>query len=204
MAFKYGQWGESNARLGFAIFTGTFPILLAGMAIKFYWNNFEDSPFRSIPSIALISIFMALLIALAEKTGKRKKKIERVSGKDGFIIGLGQILALIPGVSRSGVTLTTALFNGWKRQDAARFSFLLGIPAISFAGLAELKNTFHGEFTSGVIPLIIGISSAAVVSWLAIDWLLKYLQNHSTWIFVTYRLFFGMALLMWWRNIPSN
>ena len=202
LALKYGQWREKDARLGIAIFLGTIPILLTGMSIKLFWIGFENSILRSIPFIALISIFMALLLAISERFGTQEKRLSKVSGKDGLFIGLGQILALIPGVSRSGITLTTALIYGWKREDAARFSFLIGIPAITFAGLVELKNTFNinsqFQLNNDILPLIIGIISATVVSWLVIDWLLEYLQKNSTWIFIFYRLLFGVTLLVWW------
>ena len=136
--------------------------------------------------------------ALAERFGPRRKQLEDVSGRDGLVVGLSQVLALIPGVSRSGSTLTASLFDGWQRADAARFSFLLGVPAITIAGLVELKDAFAASAEAGPLPLLTGIVSAAVVSWLAIDWLLKFLQRHSTWIFVGYRLLFGVLLLAWW------
>ena len=101
LAFKQGQWREKNARLGISIFVGTIPIVLAGMSIKLFWTDFENSFFRSVPFIALISIFMAILLAIAEQIGNKVKGLLNVSGKDGLFIGLGQILALIPGVSRS-------------------------------------------------------------------------------------------------------
>ncbi len=206
LAFKHGTWKEQNARLGIAIFIGTFPILLTGMSIKLFWNDYENSFLRSIPFIALISILMGLLLALAEQLGSQVKSLSKITGKDGLLIGIGQILALIPGASRSGITLTTALLCGWKRQDAARFSFLIGIPAITFAGLAELKNTFNAQLllTVGALPLIIGITSATIVSWFVIDFLLQYFQKNSTWIFVFYRLLFGVTLLVWWGSQASN
>ncbi|WP_320666573.1 undecaprenyl-diphosphate phosphatase [Prochlorococcus sp. MIT 1307] len=205
LACTNDQWREKKARLGIAICTGTLPILLTGMSIKLFWSDFENSLFRSIPFIALISIFMAFLLAIAEKLGDQSKQLEKISGQDGLVIGIGQIFSIIPGVSRSGITLTTALLHGWKREDAARFSFLIGIPAISLAGAAELKNTFHAiQLTNEFLPLIIGISSATVVSWIVIDWLLKYLQKNSTWIFVIYRLIFGITLLLRWWVIRSS
>ncbi len=203
-AFRYGQWKEPNARLGMALCAGTIPIILTGMNIKFFWPGFEDSALRSIPAISMISIFMAILLATAERNGRHVKSLKEISGRDGLIIGIGQILALIPGVSRSGITLTAALFDDWQRQDAARFSFLIGIPAISIAGLAELKNALNMQITVGVLPLIIGIFSAATVSWLTIDWLLQYLQRHSTLKFVAYRFAFGGGLLIWWWSMQSN
>ena len=200
-AIRHGQWREPEARLGIAMAVGTLPILAIGLGIKLFWSQgYEQSPLRSIPSIAIVSIVMALLLALAEWAGKRHKQLRDVSGRDGLIVGLAQVLALIPGVSRSGSTLTAALFDGWQRADAARFSFLLGIPAITIPGVVELKDALAGTAGNGPLPLLVGIVSAAVVSWLAIDWLLKFLQRNSTWIFVGYRLLFGFLLLVWWGS----
>ena len=204
-AFRHGQWREPEARLGVAMVVGTIPILLAGLLIKLFWSEgYETSPLRSVPFIAVVSIVMALLLALAERLGPRQKKVADVSGRDGLIVGLAQMLALIPGVSRSGSTLTASLFDGWQRADAARFSFLLGVPGISIAGIVELNQAFAVSAETGPWPLLTGIVSAAVVSWLAIDWLLKFLQRHSTWIFVAYRLLFGVVLLVWWLLDASN
>jgi len=203
-ALLRGQWREPEARLGIAMAIGTLPILFAGLAIKLYWPGYETSPLRSVPAIAGVSILMALLLALAERLGPRSKLLDQVQGRDGLVVGLAQVLALIPGVSRSGSTLTASLFDSWKRPDAARFSFLLGIPAITIAGLVELKDAFSEPSAGGVLPLLVGIVSAAVVSWLAIDWLLKFLQRHSTWVFVIYRLLFGILLLVWWAGPGSN
>jgi len=203
-ALLRGQWREPEARLGIAMAIGTLPILFAGLAIKLYWPGYETSPLRSVPAIAGVSILMALLLALAERLGPRSKLLDQVQGRDGLVVGLAQVLALIPGVSRSGSTLTASLFDSWKRPDAARFSFLLGIPAITIAGLVELKDAFSEPSAGGVLPLLVGIVSAAVVSWLAIDWLLKFLQRHSTWVFVIYRLLFGIVLLVWWAGPGSN
>ncbi len=203
-AVRRGQWREPEARLGIAMAIGTLPILFAGLAIKLYWPGYETSPLRSVPAIAGVSILMALLLAFAERFGPRSKQLDQVQGRDGLVVGLAQVLALIPGVSRSGSTLTASLFDSWKRPDAARFSFLLGIPAITLAGLVELKDAFTEPSAGGVLPLMVGIVSAAVVSWLAIDWLLKFLQRHSTWVFVIYRLLFGILLLAWWAGPGSN
>ncbi|MEN9861554.1 MAG: hypothetical protein RLZZ515_2036 [Cyanobacteriota bacterium] len=196
-ALRDQRWDDHQARLGLAIVLGTIPILLAGLAIKIGVPDFDRSPLRSLTSIAVVSIAMALLLALAERMGRRRRQLEQVTVADGIWVGLAQALALIPGVSRSGSTLTAALFDGWQRADAARFSFLLGIPAITIAGLVELKEAFSQPIAGGVLPLLIGIASSALVSWLAIAWLLRFLQHHSTWWFVGYRLFFGVGLLLW-------
>tara|TARA_Y100001968_G_C19257671_1_gene667624 strand:+ start:126 stop:989 length:864 start_codon:yes stop_codon:yes gene_type:complete len=204
-ALKYGQWREPEARLGVAIVVGTIPILVAGLAIKIFWDQgYEKSHLRSVPSIAIVSLIMAILLAIGEKIGPRIKKLDSVGFRDGLVVGLAQVLALLPGVSRSGSTLTAALLDGWQRGDAARFSFLLGIPAITIAGLVELKDAFSATADAGPLPLLVGILSATVMSWLAIDWLLKFLQRKSTWIFVAYRIVFGVLLLAWWFGKSAN
>ncbi len=202
-AFRHGQWNDPPARLGVAIVLGTVPILLAGLAIKVLLPGYETSPLRSLTSIAIVSIVMALLLAVAELVGRRRRQLEAVTPRDGLLVGLAQALALIPGVSRSGSTLTASLFDGWQRSDAARFSFLLGIPAITLAGLVELKAAFGSVETGGVIPMLVGIAAAAVVSWLAIAWLLRFLQQNSTWIFVAYRLLFGLVILLGFRGLEG-
>ena len=203
LGIRHGQWKEENAQLGIAIILGTIPIILGGIAIKLFWKDFEYSNFRSIPSIGLISIFMAIVLAVAEKSGKRYRSIKNISGIQGLLIGAGQMFSLFPGVSRSGITLSTALFNGWERKDAARFSFLLGIPAITIAGLVGLHDALSQNINLGLIPILIGVISATISSWLSIEWLLKYLQRNNTFIFVLYRLLFGITLLAFWSKIPS-
>jgi len=195
-AFLHDQWHKAEAKLGIAILLGTVPILLAGIAIKWLWPEYETSPLRSNNAIAIVSICMALLLAIAELTSKRKKKIKDVKGIDGLIIGMAQIIALIPGASRSGCTITASLLTNWQRKDAARFSFLLGIPSITLAGIVELKDAFSIATSGGLLPLAIGICSSAVMSWVAIDWVLKFLQTNTTWLFVGYRLLFGTLLLI--------
>jgi undecaprenyl-diphosphatase len=196
LALRQGSWQAPEARLGLAIALGTVPILLAGLAIKLLVPDFDNSPLRSLPSIGLVSIVMALLLGLAERLGHRRRQLADVRVRDGLLVGLAQALALVPGVSRSGSTLTASLFDGWRRADAARFSFLLGIPAITLAGVVELKDALQQPVVGGVLPLAVGVLSATVVSWLAIAWLLRFLQNHSTWWFVGYRLLFGLSLVL--------
>lgn len=203
-ALREGRWGSSEARMGIAIALGSIPIVLAGMGIKFLVSDFDRSPLRSLTSVAVVSIVMALLLGLAELVGRRRRQLDDVQPRDGLIVGLAQALALIPGVSRSGSTLTAALFDGWERTAAARFSFLMGIPAITLAGLVELREVLTGPAESavmggGAVPMLLGIVVSAVVSWLSIAWLLRFLQHHSTWVFVIYRLTFGIAILLWLR-----
>jgi undecaprenyl-diphosphatase len=199
-AFRHGQWNDPQARLGVAIALGTIPILIAGLLLKKFVPDYDASPLRSMTSIGVVSILMALLLALAELVGRRRRSLRDVLPRDGVLVGLAQALALVPGVSRSGSTLTASLFDGWQRAAAARFSFLLGIPAITLAGLVELKGAFEAPANGGPLPMVVGILSAAVVSWLAIAWLLRFLQNHGTWVFVAYRLVFGVVILLFFRQ----
>ncbi|TVS02235.1 MAG: undecaprenyl-diphosphate phosphatase [Cyanobium sp. PLM2.Bin73] len=207
-ALREGRWGSTDARMGIAIAVGTIPIVLAGMAIKLWVPDYDNSPLRSLPAVAIVSIVMALLLGLAELVGSRRRHLDDVQTRDGWIVGLAQALAVIPGVSRAGSTLTASLFDGWERTAAARFSFLMGIPAITLAGVVELRDAFStpaspdGATTMaaiGPMPMLLGIVVSALVSWLSIAWLLRFLQHHSTWVFVIYRLVFGIAILLWLR-----
>jgi undecaprenyl-diphosphatase len=198
-----GGSATNDGGLGVAIALGTLPIVMAGMVLKLWVPGYENSVFRSIPSIAIVSIVMALLLALSELVGSRRRQLDGVQPRDGLWVGFAQALALLPGVSRSGSTLTASLFDGWDRAAAARFSFLLGIPAITLAGLVEVKDALHESSNGGLLPTLVGVIAAAVVSWLAIAWLLRFLQRNSTWIFVAYRLLFGFVLLVWFRDLGA-
>ncbi|AFZ32325.1 Undecaprenyl-diphosphatase [Gloeocapsa sp. PCC 7428] len=190
------NYSSYDFRLGLGIILGSIPIIFFGLLIKFLIPDFDNSPMRSLQVIAFTSIGLSLLLGLAEQVGKRKRDLDSLKLQDSIVVGLAQALALIPGVSRSGSTLTAALFTGLDRAPAARFSFLLGIPAITLAGLVELKGAIEiGLGNTGVLPLIAGIISAAVFSYAAIAWLLRFLQTHNTWVFVVYRLAFGIAIL---------
>ncbi|MCW6053196.1 undecaprenyl-diphosphate phosphatase [Lyngbya sp. CCAP 1446/10] len=185
---------EFKMALGIAL--GTIPIVFFGLLIKILVPDFDKSPLRSLASIAIASIVMSLLLAIAEKIGTRDRTYEKLTVQDGILMGLGQAMALIPGCSRSGSTLTAGLFMGLERAAAARFSFLLGIPAITLAGLVELKGAVGEEMgNAGVVTLAVGTISAFVFSYLSIAWLMKFLQTQNTWVFVWYRLAFGVAIL---------
>ena len=175
---------------------GTIPIVFFGLLIKIFVPDFDSSPLRNLSAIAIYSIVMAVLLGLAEKLGKRKRNFDDLGVQDGVLMGLAQALSLVPGVSRSGSTITAGLFTGLERATAARFSFLLGIPAITLAGLVELKDVLEvGLDSSAILSIVVGVISSAVFSYIAIAWLLRYLQTQNTWIFVWYRLAFGVAIL---------
>lgn len=194
-AIKKGDLASKDARIAGAIVVGTIPVCVIGLALKGILEE-NNGPLRSLYVIGTASIVMGLLLLVAEKVAKHTRSIDSIGVKDGLIIGLGQALALIPGCSRSGSTLTVAMLSNLKREDAARFSFLLGIPATTLSGLFELKHFVErGTTESSVVALVVGTIVSAVVSYAAIAWLLRYLSNHSTWIFIVYRIIFGAALI---------
>ncbi|MBD2433258.1 MULTISPECIES: undecaprenyl-diphosphate phosphatase [Fischerella] len=190
------DYADYDLRLCLGILLGTLPIVFFGLLIKNFIPDFDNSPIRSLAAIAIASIVMSLLLGLAEILGKRQRDFEHLTMKDGLLMGLAQSLALIPGVSRSGSTLTSGLFIGLQRETAARFSFLLGIPAITLAGLVELKDVLEqGVADAGIASLVVGVISSAVFSYLAIAGLLRFLKTHSNWVFIWYRLIFGILIL---------
>jgi len=194
-AIKKGDLASKDARIAGAIFIGTIPVCVIGLAFKGILEE-NNGPLRSLYVIGSASIVMGLLLLVAEKVAKHTRSIDSIGVKDGLIIGLGQALALIPGCSRSGSTLTVAMLSNLKREDAARFSFLLGIPATTLSGLFELKHFIErGTTESSIAALVIGTIVSAAVSYAAIAWLLKYLSNHSTWVFIAYRIIFGAGLI---------
>jgi len=183
-------------RISLGIVLGTLPIVLCGLVIKVFEAEY-DRTLRRMATIALASIVMSLLLALTEQIGSHKRGYESIGVRDGIWMGLAQTLALIPGVSRSGSTLTAGLFQGLERSTAARFSFLLGLPAITLAGLVELKDFITlGLAGGGLLPLLAGLVASTLFSYLAIAWLIRFLQTQSTWAFVWYRLVFGISILV--------
>lgn len=195
-SIRKSDYKSLEFRLAVGIIIGTLPIVFFGLLLKVLVPDLDNSPIRSMAAIAVASIVMALLLGLAEKIGRRKRQFEKLRWQDGVLMGIAQSLALIPGVSRSGSTITAGLFMNLERATAARFSFLLGIPAITLAGLVELKGVLEEQVSqSEILPLVVGVISSAVFSYLAIAWLIRYLQKQDTWIFVWYRLAFGIAIL---------
>ncbi|MDZ8110445.1 MAG: undecaprenyl-diphosphate phosphatase [Nostoc sp. DedQUE12a] len=193
-ALKQKDWEREEWKILVGIAVGTLPALIVGFVLK-------DIIPESALIIAIMSIIMALLLGLAEKIGTRKRGFESLQIRDGILVGLGQTLALIPGVSRSGSTLTTALFLGLERATAAKFSFLLGFPTLTIATLYKSLKIFK-LFQAQQLPdnivalLIVGIISTFIFSYLSIAFLIKYLATKNTMIFVWYRLAFGSAILL--------
>lgn len=195
-AIQTRDYQSQEFRIVLGIGIGTIPIVIVGLLVKYVFAEFYESTVRSLLVIAVVSIVMGLLLGLSERLSPHKRNFDTLGIWDGIWIGLAQTLALIPGVSRSGSTITAGLFAGLQRATAARFSFLLGIPAITLAGLVELKDVFdRGADPSEFVMLGAGLISAVVFSYVAIAWLIRYLQTHNSWIFVWYRLAFGVAIL---------
>ena len=179
-----------------SILIGTIPIILLGGTIKLFLPYFFEEIIRSNLSIALVSFLMAIFMYLADSSKKGSINLKNHNYSDSFLIGLSQAFAIFPGVSRSGVTISTALISGWERGDAAKFSFLLGMPAISLAAIVEFISDFE-EFSSfSFFPLIIGIITTFISSLFAIDFLIKYLSSNGLKLFIVYRILFGILILL--------
>lgn len=192
-----------EARLGRGIILGTIPICVMAILLK----KFIEHSFRGMYVIAGAMIVMALVLYAADILTPKKRSIESITVKDCLIVGLMQCLALIPGSSRSGSTMAGAFLTGLNREAAARFSFLLSIPATTLAGLVELKDIIKPPAVDPTVPaavtmhwttpdLIIATVVAGVVGYISIAWLLKLLKNHTTIGFVVYRILVGIALIV--------
>ena len=195
-AFQRRDFSDWSFRFVVWIGLATVPIGLAGLLLSHTLNTCE-SPLRSLPVIGLSCIVMAALLAIAELYCNHKRSLDHVTLTDALIVGFAQVGALIPGVSRSGSTLTAALFLDLKREEAARFSFLLGLPAITLAGLKELWELHKAHLDAhGWSMLAVGLIVASLSAFIAIWGLLRILEKFSAWPFVAYRAFIGFVLLI--------
>jgi len=196
IALKTGDYMNHDLRLVIAMILGTLPICVLGLLFRHLLEQ-DNSPIRSLSVIGWAAIIMGLLLFFADRHDKQSRSLAMTGALDGLLVGLAQALALIPGCSRSGSTLTAALLLNLRRPDAAKFSFLLGIPAVGLSGLLELKKMLdEGLSNSGASALIIGFIVSAVVSYAAILLFFKFLQHHSLKVFVVYRLLFGVLVLV--------
>jgi undecaprenyl-diphosphatase len=182
-----------HSRTGWFIIVGTLPVVFIGLLFK---DAIEGAFTKDLYVIAINLIVFAILLAIAEKLGKRTKTEKELSLFDSLFIGIAQAFALIPGASRSGTTITGGLLRGLKREDAARFSFLLSVPAVLASGLLELYQSLSLLTNAMWINLIVSTIAAAVSGYLAIDFLLKYLRKHSTYLFIYYRIIAGILILI--------
>jgi undecaprenyl-diphosphatase len=190
------QFDNQHFRLSVGIVLATIPIVIAGWALAGVLNTCH-SPLRSLSVIGWACIVMAILLALAELYARHQRTVANASLTDAITVGMAQAGALIPGVSRSGSTLTAALALGFKRDEAARFSFLVGLPAIALAGFKELWELHKAQLDAhGWSVLAVGLAIASVSAFFAIWGLMRVLERFSAWPFVIYRGLLGIILLI--------
>ncbi len=184
---------DADARSGWFIVLGTIPIGIVGLVFK---DQIENNV-RTIGLVATVMIIFSFVLMAADLKGSQKRDINQLTLRDGIIIGLFQALALIPGVSRSGSTISGGLFLGLNREAATRYSFLLSVPAVVLSGLFELRKVGSGDGASvGALPTIIATVLAFITGYLAIAFLLKFVRTHNFGVFVIYRIAVGVLMLV--------
>ncbi|MEI7625368.1 MAG: undecaprenyl-diphosphate phosphatase [Actinomycetota bacterium] len=184
---------DADARSGWFIVLGTIPIGIVGIVFK---DQIENNV-RTIGLVATVMIIFSFVLMAADLKGSQKRDINQLTLRDGIIIGLFQALALIPGVSRSGSTISGGLFLGLNREAATRYSFLLSVPAVVLSGLFELRKVGSGDGASvGALPTIIATVLAFITGYLAIAFLLKFVRTHNFGVFVIYRIAVGVLMLV--------
>jgi len=189
---KYSEQ-NLNSRLGWLVVLGTIPVVIIGLAFE---DIIEGALTKNLYVIAFSLIGLAILLAIAEKVANFRKDLEHITIKDSFIIGIAQAFALIPGSSRSGTTITGGLFLGLKRDVAARFSFLLSIPAVLASGLFELVDSLNYLTANMALNIVVATIVSGISGYIAIDFLLKFLKKHTTFLFVYYRIAAGIFILI--------
>ncbi|MCK5219219.1 undecaprenyl-diphosphatase UppP [bacterium] len=191
--WKRDPWGEPKARLVWFIVLGTVPAVIAGLTME----DKVAGTFRSPAVIAVCLIGVSLIMGIAERWTVKCREMESMKLGDVLLIGLAQALALMPGVSRSGITIAAGLALRFKREEAARFSFLLGIPVIFGAAVFELKKLAGLGLDQSAITLLAGMLTAALAGYAGIKFLLAYLRYRTLYVFIIYRLILGAAVLIW-------
>ena len=184
---------SQEALLGWLVIIGSVPVAVVGLLFK---KQIEGTFTKNLWVIATMMIVIAVLLGLAELVGKQKRTMENLGIVDAIAVGFAQCLALIPGSSRSGSTIMAGLFAGEVRETAARFSFLLSIPAVLASGLLELREAIHKLPPGSYGSLVVGTLVSAAVGYASIWFLLRYLRTHSTGVFVVYRLIVGSLILV--------
>ena len=184
--------GKRDAKLGWLIIIGSIPVVIVGLVFK----DAIENQLRSLWVIACTLIVFGVVLGISDKLGKRQKSIEQLTPRDGILFGLGQALAVIPGVSRSGGTISVGLILGYSRQAAARYSFLLAIPAVLASGLYEFLKTFGDLNSNELVATLVSTLVSFVVGYSVIVVLLRYLNRGSFMPFVIWRIFVGLVLLI--------
>lgn len=178
-------------RMGWFIIIGSLPIVILGLFLE----DIIDREFRSLWVIATTLVVLGVVLGLAEKFGRKDRSIDLLTPRHAVLLGAAQAAALVPGVSRSGATISMGLFLGYERQAATRYAFLLAIPAVVGAGVYKLKDIPGGENAYGTGPTIVGTIVAFVVGLAVIHWLLRYVSTRSYAPFVVYRIVLGLAVM---------
>jgi len=181
-----------DAWLGWLVIIGSLPVAVVGLLFK---KQIEGTFTKNLWVIATMMIVVAFLLAIAELVSKKNRTMGQLRVGDAVAVGFAQVLALIPGSSRSGSTIMGGLFMGETRETAARFSFLLSIPAIAASGLLELKEAIHRLPPGSYASLLVATIVSGVVGYASIWFLLRYLRTHSTGIFIGYRIVVGGVIL---------
>jgi undecaprenyl-diphosphatase len=197
------MWLSDESWLGWLIIIGSIPVGAVGLLFK---DLIEGPLTKNLWFIAIMMIAVAVLLAIAEVVGSQRKEIREFGMIDAIVVGFAQVLALMPGASRSGSTIMGGLFAGQKREAAARFSFLLSIPAITASGLLELKVALTLLPPDSFVPLLVGTIVSGIVGYLSIWFLLAFLRKYSTAIFIIYRIILGITILalVWWQVISPQ
>lgn len=184
---------DPDARMGWMIIVGSVPIVVLGLLLE----DYIDNVFRTLWLVATMLIIFAFFLAVADHYGKQNKSLDELSVRDGILYGFAQAMALIPGVSRSGGTITAGLLMGYTREAAARYSFLLAIPAVFGSGFYKLFGSMGeqtGPYTMGqtAVATVVGF----LVAYVIIGWFLKYVSNNSYTLFVNYRIILGIFVFI--------
>ena len=184
--------GHLDARLGWFIIIGSLPIVVLGVLLK----DLIERDFRNLWIIGTTLIVMGVVLGIADRVSKDTLRVKDISLRDAVLMGIAQALALVPGVSRSGATISMGRFLGYEREAATRYAFLLAIPAVVGAGLFELKEIPNGDNAYGWGPTLMATVVSFVVGYAAIAWLLRYISTRSYTPFVVYRVVLGVATLV--------
>lgn len=184
--------GERDVRMGWFIIVGSMPIVVLGVALK----DIIERDFRNLWITGTTLIVLGVVLGIAERVGRHTRPIEQLTWRDAVLLGLAQACALVPGVSRSGATISMGLFLGFEREAATRYAFLLAIPAVVGAGLFELPEIPGGENAYGPVPTVVATIVAFLVGYAAIAWLLRYVSTRSYMPFVIYRITLGSFTLV--------
>ena len=194
-------WISQEAWLGWLVIIGSIPIGVVGLLFK---EQIEGPGTKNLWFISVMLIVVALLLFVAEKVGNQRKQMRDLGLTDAIVVGLTQVISLMPGSSRSGSTIMGGLFAGQTRETAARFSFLLSIPAITASGLLQLREAWSILPADSFMPLLVGTIVAGIVGYISIWFLLAFLRKNSTTVFVVYRIVLGIViLLLLWQGVIS-